>query len=407
MSGCSRLTKNDTSQGQLLPGRLASLDAYRGFVMFLMMAEVLQFERLAAAFPQNGFWHFLAYHQTHVEWIGCSLHDLIQPSFSFLVGVVMPFSLAGRMVKNQSSWRLAGHALGRSLVLIFLGIFLCSTDGCTQTNFTFEDTLTQIGLGYFWLFILARRPARDQWIALVVILTGYWAAFAFYPLPHANFDYSLAGVPNDWPHLMQGFAAHWNKNSNLAWSFDTWFLNLFPRENLFYYNGGGYATLSFIPTLATMILGLLAGGVLKSELSPWQKIRRLAISGAIALILGWGLGWLGVCPIVKRIWTPSWVLFSGGWCLLLLAAFYCIIDALQCRRWSFPLVVIGMNSIAAYCMSILFKNFIWLNLKTHLGQNTFLYFGKAYEPLLSGTAILLVLWMILFYMYRHRIFLKI
>lgn len=123
-------------------------------------------------------------------------------------------------------------------------------------------------------------------------------------------------------HLMTGFAAHWNKNSNLAWAFDTWFLNVFPRSQPFGFNGGGYATLSFIPTLGTMILGLIAGGVF-------------------------------------------------------------------------------------YCMSWLFKDFILANLKTHLGADAFKGFGSVYEPLLSGAAVLVGFWLILFWLYRKRIFLRI
>ena len=86
-----------------------------------------------------------------------------------------------------------------------------------------------------------------------------------YPLPPSDFDYAKVGVPPDWPYHYTGLAAHWNKNSNLAWAFDTWFLNLFPRAKPFLFNGGGYATLSFIPTLGTMILGLIAGGWLKHK----------------------------------------------------------------------------------------------------------------------------------------------
>ena len=104
--------------------RLASLDAYRGFVMFLMMAEALRLCRVAAALPESGFWKFLCHHQTHVEWIGCSLHDLIQPSFSFLVGVALPFSIANRMSQGQSRGRMTAHALWRALLLILLGVFL-------------------------------------------------------------------------------------------------------------------------------------------------------------------------------------------------------------------------------------------------------------------------------------------
>jgi heparan-alpha-glucosaminide N-acetyltransferase len=396
------------SQPTPSPVRLGSLDAYRGFVMFLMMAEVLRLSRVSAALPDSGFWKFLSYHQSHVDWIGCSLHDLIQPSFSFMVGVALPFSLASRSARGQSRSRMTWHALWRALVLVLLGVFLRSV-GQPQTHWTFEDTLTQIGMGYFFLFLLGQRPARDQWIAVAVILVGYWAAFALYPLPGAGFDYGSVGVPAAWreQHLLGGFAAHWNKNSNLAWAFDTWWLNLFPRQKPFAFNSGGYATLSFIPTLATMLLGAIAGGVLRSERTPWAKVKWLALAGLTGLGLGTLVGWLGICPVVKRIWTPSWTLFSGGWCFLLLAGFYVVIDVLGRKAWAFPLIVIGTNSIAAYCMSHLFEGFVGETLRTHLGRSFFKLFSAPYEPLFQGAAVLLVLWLLLFWMYRRKLFLRI
>ncbi len=388
--------------------RLVSLDAYRGFVMLLMMAEVLRLSAVARALPLSGFWAFLGYHQSHVEWVGCSLHDLIQPSFSFIVGVALPFSIAARLARGQTRGRMALHAFGRAFLLVVLGFFLRSVDK-PQTNFTFDDTLTQIGLGYGFLFLLGFRPVRDQWTAFGLLLVGYWLAFALYPLPGADFNYAKVGVPQDWltQHGLSGFAAHWNKNSNPAWTFDVWFLNLFPREKPFEFSSGGYATLSFIPTLATMILGLIAGETLRSERTPGEKIRWLVVAGVAALAAGWMLGALGVCPVVKRIWTPSWTIFSGGWCLLLMAAFYLVVDVWQRRAWAFPLVVIGLNSIAAYCMDHLFNGFIRESLKTHLGQSFFRVLGQPYEPLLLGGATLFVLWMLLFWMYRRKIFLRI
>src|SRR3954447_24683126 len=98
-------------------GRLGSVDAYRGFVMFLMMAEVLRLGRVASSLPESGFWKFLAWHQSHAERIGCSLHDMIQPSFSVLVGVAVPFSIAGRLAKGQTKAQMTLHALWRSLLL--------------------------------------------------------------------------------------------------------------------------------------------------------------------------------------------------------------------------------------------------------------------------------------------------
>jgi predicted acyltransferase len=388
------------------PARLASIDACRGLVMLLIMAEELDFGRVAKAHPDSGFWAFLAHHQSHVSWIGCSLHDLIQPSFSFLVGVALPFSLASRKARGQTTGQMTVHAFWRALVLVLLGVFLRSTDR-SQTYWTFEDTLSQIGLGYGFLFLLGFRPVRDQGIAFALLLVGYWAAFALYPLPGPDFDYTNVGVPKDWPHLMTGFAAHWNKNSNFAWAFDTWFLNLFSREHPFAFNDGGYSTLSFIPTLGTMILGLIAGEVLRSERAAQAKVKWFVVAGLAGLVLGAALGWLGICPVVKRIWTPSWTLYSGGWCFLLLAGFYAVMDVRGRRGWAFPLIVIGMNSIAAYCIDHLFNDFVTKNLVTHLGKGFFEVLGPGYETLLHGGMVVVVFWLILYWMYRHKLFLRI
>ncbi|RFS14349.1 DUF5009 domain-containing protein [Emticicia sp. C21] len=374
--------------------------------MLLMMAEVLRLHKVSEALPDSSFWQFLAYHQDHVEWVGCALHDLIQPSFSFLVGVVLPYSIASRLGKENNFWKTFRHALWRSLILILLGIFLRS-QWKEQTNFTFEDTLTQIGLGYPFLFLLGFASHRVQVSALVVILIGYWAAFALYPLPGPDFDYVNAGVIKDWEHNLTGFAAHWNKNTNLAWAFDRWFLNLFPREEPFLFNGGGYATLSFIPTLGTMLLGLVAGNFLKSDKTPQEKIKIFVILGVSGLVLGLLLNWSGICPNVKRIWTPTWVLFSGGWCFLFLAFFYWTVDILQKGKWFFFLTVIGMNSIAAYVIADGFNSYVSKSLKTHLGQNYAAIFGEPYQFLVHGFLMLAIDWLILKWMYNKKLFIRI
>ncbi len=372
--------------------------------MFLMMAEALQFCAVASARPGSAFWKFLCQQQSHAAWTGCSLHDLIQPSFSFLVGVVLPFSLASRAARGQSRRHMSCHALGRALVLVLLGVVLRSINA-GHVHWTFEDTLSQIGLGYGFLFLLGFRPARDQWMAFGAILLGYWAAFVLYPAP-ANFDYASVGVPSDWPHLMSGFAAHWNKNSNLAWAFDRWFLNLFPRSRPFLYNKGGYTTLAFIPTLATMILGLIAGNIIRSQRPSWAKVRWFAVAGALGLGLGFLAGRCGICPVVKRIWTPAWALYSGGWCFLFLAGFYAIIEILGFKRWSFPLMVIGSNSIAAYCVANISDTVID-RLSNYFGWDTDWGPSGPYLPLLHGAIGLLLIWLGLYVMYRRKIFLRI
>src|SRR5215467_628533 len=385
--------------------RLLSLDAFRGTIMLLMLNEATRLPEVARSFPHSAVWSFIAFNTDHVPWQGCSLHDLIQPGFSFLVGAAMPFSVASRTARGQTFWQLFRHAVWRAVLLIVLGIFLRSI-GHRQTYFTFEDTLTQIGLGYVFLFLLAFTRVRTLVIVTLVILIAFWTAFVLYPAPGPNFDYARVGVPPNWEHNYTGFLSHFNKNSNLSWAFDVWFLNLFPREQPFVYNEGGWSTLSFIPTLATMILGLLTGGWLRSDKSKEAKLRGLVIAGIGLVLLGLSCQWAGICPIVKRIWTSSYTLYSGGLVILMLAGFYALIDWKGWRRWAFPLIVIGMNSIAIYIMSWTMGQFFRQALETHLGW-LLAGVGPIFRPLVDGLGVVLIFWIILYWMYRRRIFLKI
>ncbi|MBX9680026.1 MAG: DUF5009 domain-containing protein [Gemmataceae bacterium] len=404
------MSSSDAPAGKLQ--RLVSLDAYRGFVMLLMLAEVLELSAVAKKLPDSSAWQFAAWHQTHVEWVGCTLHDLIQPSFSFIVGVAVPFSIASRRQRGQSSPVMLLHALWRSVLLVMLGVFLRSKNSAA-TNWVFEDTLSQIGLGYFVLFLVGMASRWVHWLAFVGILVGYWAAFATYAVPD-NLVSPLRGVTQEWQdkHGLEGFAQHWSKNANLAHDVDVWLLNQLPRvpqkgETAYRFNRGGYQTLNFIPTLATMILGLIAGTFLQGHAPTFRRTLMFAVAGGVSLAVGWALGEFDIVPVVKRIWTPSWVLYSGGWCLLLLAVFYLCIDVTGFKAWAFPLVVIGMNSIVAYCLAGLTKSFFRENLTRHFGSSTFQALGEAYEPLLLGGAVLLIWWLILYWLYRNRVFLRI
>lgn len=394
-----------TSSSVFAPQRVASVDVYRGFVMLLMMAETLSLRHVSESHPASTFWRILYFHQDHVPWVGCSLHDLIQPSFSFLVGVALPYSIASRKAKGVGFEKMLGSAIRRSLILILLGVFLRSLSS-DQTYWTFEDTLTQIGLGYTFLFLLGFRSQKVQIIALAVVLVGYWLAFALYTVPPELNTLAQTGVPPDWEHNRTGFLSHWNKNANFAWSFDRWFLNLFPRESPFLYNSGGYSTLSFIPTLGTMILGLLAGNILRSNRVAKEKAKTFVMIGAALLIGGLVFHFAGINPIVKRIWTPAWVLFSGGCCFVLLALFYWIVDIKDKKKWFFILMVIGMNSIAAYVLADGFGGFFTKSLSTHFGQYDQV-FGDGFSTLVKGICVLTIEWLILHWMFKKKVFIKI
>ena len=388
------------------PARLASIDAFRGLVMLAMISSGLGLGRVAKEFPESPFWRELRHQLDHVEWVGCAAWDLIQPSFMFLVGTALAFSAARRRAVGQSRARIFAHAGFRAVFLTLLGVFLRS-NGSAATNWTFEDVTSQIGLGYFFLFLLSWTSLRAQLAAAGGILLGVFALFALWPLPAADYDWAAVGVAADWPHKLDGFAAHWNKNANPSHYFDTWFLNLFGRSKLFTHNGGGYQTLSFLPSLATMTFGLAAGGVLLSTRRGLAKVGTLLGAGIVGLALGWVLDWAGICPNVKRIWTPTWAIFSTGWVLVLLAVFYFVVDVVGLRRWAWPLTVVGMNSIAVYVLNWLVPGWVKQTVQTHFGADAFHYYGEAYSDLIFRSLTVALLFLVAAWMHRRKIFLRV
>ena len=387
------------------PARLVSLDAFRGAIMLLMASAGFGLAQVAKSFPESAVWRFIGFHCDHAEWAGCALWDLIQPAFMFMVGIALPWSIANRRARGEPPGRMFAHALWRAVLLIVLAIIFTSAYG-KQTEWAFTNVLAQIGLGYPFLFLLAFTGTRTLWLATGAILFAYWLAFALHPLPPPGFDWASVGVPADWPFHFHGFAAHWEKNFNFAATFDQWFLNRFPRATGFVFSKGGYQTLNFIPSLATMILGLIAGRLLRSDLPLRAKLLRLVIAGVAGVAFGALIGRSGLCPIVKRIWTPSWVLFSTGWVALMLAGFVAIIEGRGWKRWAFPLVVVGLNPITLYTMFQMSSGFIRQELRIHFGQEFFAGFGKLWVPAMERGSVLLVMWLVVWWMYRRKIFLR-
>src|SRR5262249_55887015 len=184
---------------------------------------------------------------------------------------------------------------------------------------------SQIGLGYTFLFLLWGRSPRTQAVAAALILVVTWLAYTLYP--YAGIDVARGapevGVSAAWAreHLA-GVPAAWHKNANVGHALDLWLLNRLPVAQPFRYNRGGYQTLNFLPSLATMLFGLMCGELLRGPRPARRKLAILVAAGLAGLGAGLVLDLTGVCPLVKRLWTPSWALFSTGWCCLILAALY-------------------------------------------------------------------------------------
>ncbi len=387
------------------PGRLVSLDAYRGAIMIMMASGGLGLAQVAGQHPDGRFWQFIGHHVQHAQWAGFTLWDIIQPAFMFMAGVALPWSIANRRARGESFRTMFVHALWRSLLLVLLAVFLSSA-WSRRTVWSFNNVLAQIGLGYVFVFLLAFKTPRTQWFFAFGILFLYWLSFAVYPVPAADFDWAGVGVPENWSFLT-GLERHWEKNANFAASFDKWFLNLFPRGKPFIFSRGGYQTLNFIPSMVTMIFGLMSGELLRSSLSIKSKIRKLVLFGAAGIIVGEVIALAGLCPIIKRIWTPSWTLCSAGWVTLILAVFVSIIEWRGWKRWTFPFVIVGLNPITLYCMWQLMGGFIRENVKRHIGPDVFGIFGGTYSTMLERAVVLIVLWLVMLWLYRRKIFLRI
>ena len=384
-----------------LPNRLVSLDAFRGLTMLFMASSGFGIAQIAKAHPDSGFWELLRYNTSHAAWIGGGAWDMIQPSFMFMVGMALAFSSSRRNAEGQDQRKLFLHTLWRAFVLVALGVFLTTGTG-KQPVFGFHNVLAQIGLGYVFLTLLVGRGWKVQLGAIGVIAVATWAAFALTAIAGPATDYKALGIA-DPAQTLSGFWAHWNMNANFAASFDQWFLNLFPSEKPFVFDKGGYQTLNFVPALITMILGLMAGENLRSEKTSGAKLSWLLIAGAICLVLALATG-TTICPVIKKLWTPSWAFYSGAVVLWVFALFYWFIDIKGHKAWTFPLVVVGMNSIAIYLAYQLTAGWIRSIGKTWLGSGLF---EGTYGALTSSLLVLAVLWTFCWWLWKRKVFIRI
>jgi len=372
--------------------------------MLLMASSGFGLVQMADANPDSWGWQEIKYQVSHVPWVGCALWDLIQPAFMFMVGIAVPLSVRRRKQEGQGVLGLGWHAVVRAVILILLAVMLSTRSGDKQTNWLFTNVLAQIGLGYLFLVILARMGWEYCVAGMLVILVGEWYWFFQHPLPTPELLATLEAAKTPPAGILEGAFGHWNMHTNAAADFDRWFLNSFPRAEPYVFTNGGYQTMNFVPALATMLGGAIAGDfLLTSPRSNGHKAARLLIVGIVCLLIGTILGFV-VCPIVKRIWTPTWAVFSGGWVLLALSFFYWLVEVAGQRRLVFPLVVVGMNSIFIYVMHGLCSGWISQQLAKH-GMAAL--FAMTWGPVIEKCSVLAVLWLLCFWLYRQRAFLRI
>lgn len=316
----------NTSTNSKPSHRLKSLDALRGFDMFWIAGgeHVIHAMRKVS---DAGIVVFLDTQFMHRGWEGMTFYDLIFPLFLFIVGVSLVFSL-GKILVEKGKRAAFARILRRSVLLYIIGVIYSSGSLASIEEIRLMGVLQRIAIGYFSAAILfSIFKLRGLVITCVVLLIGYWALMTFVPVPGSG-------------------AGNFQEGANLANYIDQRYLPLKKYDG----DHDPEGLLSTLPAISTILLGVLAGQFIRNDrLSDQKKVRWLLLAGIAGVLLGflWGIQF----PVIKKIWTSSYVLVSGGYSCILLAGFYQLIEIWGIRKWASPFIWIGTNAIALYLLS--------------------------------------------------------
>ncbi len=357
---------------------MLSIDALRGFDMFWITGGGALFASLADVWD-HPVTRTIHQQLEHVKWEGFHFEDLIFPLFVFLVGVVLPFSISRRRQRGQNLARVHLHVVKRTIALILIGLIMNGLLNFNWSEMRWPGVLQRIGLCYFFAALLVIHTKwRTQACVAAAVLLLYWGVTMLVPVP--------------------GFGSG---NLTAEGCLSSYVDQQVIPGRLYYGYGDNEGLLSTFPAICTALLGVLAGHWLRSGRSGSRKAAGLAGAGLACLIAGylWGLAF----PIIKILWTSSYVLFAGGWSLLLLAFFYWVIDVKGYTRWSLFFAVIGMNAITIYFLQCFvdfggIARFFLGGLSEHAG---------AVAPLVLPLGALMARWLFLWFLYRHRVFFKV
>ena len=363
--------------------RLVSLDALRGFDMLWIMGG----ERIITALANlTGLAAFTwaAKQMDHVEWNGFHFYDLIFPLFLFIAGVSMPLSLDKRKASGESKAKIYRHIFIRMITLVIFGIIYNGFLDLNWGHIRYASVLGRIGLGWFFAAIIVLNCKPKWWYAWFGgILMFYWAILSLIPVP----GYGAGNL------TMQGSLVGFIDRLLLPGHL---YLEVHDPEGI----------LSTIPAISTALMGAMTGNFLRipdQKISGLKKALWMGIAGIISLGLGglWGL----LFPINKNLWTSSFVLYTGGWSLLLVALFYVIIDVWGWKKWAFFFIVIGMNSITIYMFQAGIINFY--SSTEFFFSGIIKSFGENWQPLIGAIGYTTVCWVFLYILYKKKIFLKV
>ncbi|MCB0646383.1 MAG: DUF5009 domain-containing protein [Saprospiraceae bacterium] len=365
----------NTSEG--VSKRLQSLDFFRGFTMFLLIAEFAGiFHHLRSPELEGSFLYWLGTQLDHVEWEGLHFWDNIQPFFMYIVGVAMPLSFARRGSSGQDDSQIKWHVYKRAFLLLFLGWALyCIDPG--KIVFRFQNVLAQLAVTYLIAYWLMRSRFVVQVLASLTLLLITEILYRTFPI--AGFDHAF--VPGQ--------------------NFGAWFNILIAGEE----DGGHWAMFNAIPTAAHTIWGVLTGQLLLGDKSEKEKLKWLLVSGVILLVIGIGLSFY--TPIIKRISTSSFVIVSGGISILVFALCYWVYDILNKKSLLWFFSIVGLNPLFIYLFAHVGGAELLHKIFTPF-VGIFTYFMPEWlGGILTGLVVLAALWYLCYWLYKQKIFIRI
>lgn len=350
--------------------------------MFLLVAEGAGvYHALTEATSEGTFAAAIMTQFHHHPWNGLRFWDLIQPYFMFIVGVAMWFSVKNRQKRGESSAQISRHIWKRCLILLALGVTL-HIGYNRKLVWELWNVLSQLSVTILLAYLIMRLPFRTQLLISIGLLLLTEILYRFT---------GIAG--HDQPFV---------KDQNFGSYMD---MVLMGKIN----PGGGWVAINCIPTAAHTIWGVLAGKFLDSKRAPMEKVKLLALAGGIGLVLGYGMDLTGLTPIIKRICTSSFVIVSGGWCLLTLAFFYWLADIKQRRNWAWFLLIVGMNPIFIYVFMETaghqwFVGFVSIFTTGVMG---WVAASASTTAILTAFVVLGLAWYLCYWLYQHKVFIKI
>ena len=379
----NELQKNFAAQK---PQRLVSIDALRGFDMFWIIGGA-KLAGIIFTIRQVPWMHRVASEFEHSAWHGFTFYDLIFPLFLFIVGLAIPFSLSkynsgGRDFKSSRAYGYI-RIITRTITLLLLGFIVNGLFDFNFSSMRWPGVLQRIAVCYLIAAVVTmltkgRRQALVIGTVIILILVSYWAVMRFVPAPG-------------------GIAGDLSQEGNLAGYIDR---NVIPGSFCCYGYGDNEGLLTTLPAIASTLMGVMAGLLLKTGKPHNYKLKWIAIAGVSSLAAG--LAWNLVFPVNKILWTSSYVLFSGGLSLLLFALFYWIIDIKGHKKWALFFTVIGMNAITIYVVQAVFD----FGIITDIFLHGFVGYLGIVKDIFYMICFIAVKWLFLFFLYKKKIFLK-